>query len=605
MPARPAPSRSRRARSRSPTAAASPLRPSTGWAARSSCTPTASASRAAEKYPRHRPAAATPATCAWRPTTSSCSTNGALRTSAPSSAGGDIVVAVGRRVLLTDSSITAEAGGVTPTDAGGNIDIDPEYVILSSSDIVARANAGNGGNIAIQAGFFIASGDSTLDASSTSGHRRRRAHRFAERDPGLGAAARGARRRRRSDCARLPAASRGATQHVDGGNAPQRGRRARRLSTEPAHRRRARSQRRSDLLGRGVSRRNARDGRSPRMGAPNQDLFPSDAHVPQRRIQPLQVVDVGRQHPACPRSRAHRTTDASMTSRVPASSAKAGPPRARVRRRAARPRPSPEPSSRASRVWRLPSRQTRPTTRRLALQDEARVAAHGQEMCDNCPIVALERDQRARVHREPAAHLRRRLCFLSPATPSAASAAAHSLSVRGPAAPAAVFDTRRYVTRVTKIRRAGVGPTSAAATPVALQCARRIATRKTMNRLLRTSRFLPGLLAALAWTAHRATAQTEAEATYIVQSASLDSARTHVRRVGAEPERDLDIIHAVAVRLTAAQLARLRARLRRPRLRRSRSPHARHAARRGAATSSTGSTRRSRKTRSSRPCRRS
>ena len=96
-------------------------------------------------------------------------TNGALRTSAPSSAGGDIVVAVGRRVLLTDSSITAEAGGVTPTDAGGNIDIDPEYVILSSSDIVARANAGNGGNIAIQAGFFIASGDSTLDASSTSG----------------------------------------------------------------------------------------------------------------------------------------------------------------------------------------------------------------------------------------------------------------------------------------------------------------------------------------------------------------------------------------------------------------------------------------------------
>jgi len=51
----------------------------------------------------------------------------------------------------------------------GNIDIDPEYVILSSSDIVARANAGNGGNIAIQAGFFIASGDSTIDASSTSG----------------------------------------------------------------------------------------------------------------------------------------------------------------------------------------------------------------------------------------------------------------------------------------------------------------------------------------------------------------------------------------------------------------------------------------------------
>jgi hypothetical protein len=96
-------------------------------------------------------------------------TNGAVRSSAPSSAGGDVEIAVGRRVLLTDSSITAQAGGVTPTDAGGNIAIDPEYVILSGSDIIARANAGNGGNIAIRAGFFIASGDSAIDASSTSG----------------------------------------------------------------------------------------------------------------------------------------------------------------------------------------------------------------------------------------------------------------------------------------------------------------------------------------------------------------------------------------------------------------------------------------------------
>jgi large exoprotein involved in heme utilization and adhesion len=76
---------------------------------------------------------------------------------------------VQRRLLLTDSAISAEAGGVTATDAGGNITIDPEYVILNASDIVARANAGNGGNITIQAGFFIASGDSAIDASSTSG----------------------------------------------------------------------------------------------------------------------------------------------------------------------------------------------------------------------------------------------------------------------------------------------------------------------------------------------------------------------------------------------------------------------------------------------------
>jgi hypothetical protein len=95
--------------------------------------------------------------------------NGSLRTSAPHAAGGNIEIAVGRRVLLTDSQITAEAGGITPTDAGGNIAIDPEYVVLSSSDISARANAGNGGNIAIRAGFFVASGDSAVDASSARG----------------------------------------------------------------------------------------------------------------------------------------------------------------------------------------------------------------------------------------------------------------------------------------------------------------------------------------------------------------------------------------------------------------------------------------------------
>jgi hypothetical protein len=95
--------------------------------------------------------------------------DGSLRTSAPQAAGGNIEIVVGRRVLLTNSEITAEAGGVTATDGGGNIDLDPEYVILNSSDISARANVGNGGNIAIAAGFFVASGDSTVDASSTRG----------------------------------------------------------------------------------------------------------------------------------------------------------------------------------------------------------------------------------------------------------------------------------------------------------------------------------------------------------------------------------------------------------------------------------------------------
>jgi hypothetical protein len=81
-----------------------------------------------------------------------------------------------------------------------------------------------------------------------------------------------------------------------------------------------------------------------------------------------------------------------------------------------------------------------------------------------------------------------------------------------------------------------------------------------MNSSLRTSRFLAALVAALAFGG-LAAAQTDpaAESTYIVQSDSLELARSHVRRVGAEPARDFDIIHAVEARLTEAQVAKLRA----------------------------------------------
>jgi hypothetical protein len=79
------------------------------------------------------------------------------------------VVVAGRTVQLTDSTIGAEAGGVTATDAGGNVTIDPDYVIMNRSNLLASANAGNGGNIAITAGFFVASADSSIDASSSRG----------------------------------------------------------------------------------------------------------------------------------------------------------------------------------------------------------------------------------------------------------------------------------------------------------------------------------------------------------------------------------------------------------------------------------------------------
>src|SRR5690606_23774682 len=57
---------------------------------------------------------------------------GSIVTSADHSAGGDIFVEAGRRVMLTDAIISAEAGGVTAAADGGNIVIDPEFVILDA-----------------------------------------------------------------------------------------------------------------------------------------------------------------------------------------------------------------------------------------------------------------------------------------------------------------------------------------------------------------------------------------------------------------------------------------------------------------------------------------
>ena len=77
-----------------------------------------------------------------------------------------------------------------------------------------------------------------------------------------------------------------------------------------------------------------------------------------------------------------------------------------------------------------------------------------------------------------------------------------------------------------------------------------------MKKLLPAPVLLTGLLVAMFGITSAARAEP---VSYIVQGATLDAARTQVSRVGAEPDRDLDIIHAVAAHLTESQLARLRA----------------------------------------------
>jgi large exoprotein involved in heme utilization and adhesion len=91
-----------------------------------------------------------------------------ITTEAKYTDGGNIQVNAGYKVSLVDSKITASVGG-GPDTLGGNITIDPQYVILNDSQIIANAYEGKGGNIRIIADVFLASPDSIVDASSALG----------------------------------------------------------------------------------------------------------------------------------------------------------------------------------------------------------------------------------------------------------------------------------------------------------------------------------------------------------------------------------------------------------------------------------------------------
>jgi filamentous hemagglutinin family protein len=90
-----------------------------------------------------------------------------ISTQATVSDGGNIKIVAIKQVYLSQSEITTsvESG----TGGGGNIDIDPKFVILQQSKILANAFGGHGGNINIVAGNFIATPDSIVDASSALG----------------------------------------------------------------------------------------------------------------------------------------------------------------------------------------------------------------------------------------------------------------------------------------------------------------------------------------------------------------------------------------------------------------------------------------------------
>ena len=93
--------------------------------------------------------------------------NSEITTSAAQSDGGDITIRAQQLVYLNNGAITTSVQGADGN--GGNIDIDPVFVVLNHSSISADAQGGDGGNITLVADNYLASPDSSLSASSNLG----------------------------------------------------------------------------------------------------------------------------------------------------------------------------------------------------------------------------------------------------------------------------------------------------------------------------------------------------------------------------------------------------------------------------------------------------
>ena len=91
----------------------------------------------------------------------------AVTTQSVTADGGAITIRAVDTLALTDSRITTSV--LDDSGNGGAINIDPIFVILNNSQILAQAQNGNGGNITIVSDFLMVSPDSFINATSRGG----------------------------------------------------------------------------------------------------------------------------------------------------------------------------------------------------------------------------------------------------------------------------------------------------------------------------------------------------------------------------------------------------------------------------------------------------
>jgi filamentous hemagglutinin family protein len=93
-------------------------------------------------------------------------TNSAVTTEANQASGGTIKITTtpNGTVQLTDSLISASV--LDGTSGGGSVNIDPQFVILQNSQILAQAKQGPGGNISITTNLLLPDANSVISASS-------------------------------------------------------------------------------------------------------------------------------------------------------------------------------------------------------------------------------------------------------------------------------------------------------------------------------------------------------------------------------------------------------------------------------------------------------